>query len=147
MRRVALALLLCACSSATTTPASDGGPSADAGVDASPDADAGTSPAGETCTGFGTGDPCGANGLPTYGYVCVGGGPPGFTGCKKASDSSLGQTWCCPANDCVAEPDQDSKCSGAATPHLFQCPTGATPPAACAKTTVSGSPYDYVCCP
>jgi hypothetical protein len=134
-----LAALFVACSSSSTTP------STDAGSGTSTDTDAG--PAGETCTGFGTGDPCGANGLPTYGYVCVGGHPPGFTDCVKASDSSLGQTWCCPKNDCVAEPDQDQKCTIAGLPHLFQCPPGATLADGCAKRTLTGSPYDYACCP
>ena len=108
--------------------------------------------AGETCTGFGKGDPCTPEcGL--YGYVCINGGPPGFTGCYQMSGGSLGETYCCPKNDCVAEPDQDKFCADAgAKPHLFQCPPdgsgGFVKPAnaGCAKTDPLG-PYDYYCCP
>jgi hypothetical protein len=123
-----------------------------------PPVDAGACPkgksipdAGETCTGFGKGDPCTPEcGL--YGYVCVNGGPPGFTGCLQMSGGSFGETYCCPKNDCVAEPDQDSHCSGAGgKPHLFQCPPNGdggfvAPAAGCATTTPLG-PYDYYCCP
>jgi hypothetical protein len=110
-----------------------------------------TADAGETCTGFGKGDPCTPEcGL--YGYVCFNGGPPGFTGCLRVSSTSFGDTYCCAENKCVAEPDQDSHCAGAAgKPHLYQCPPDGTdggsvaPPAGCATTTPLG-PYAYYCC-
>ncbi len=79
---------------------------------------------GETCIGFGSkGSSCNdACGRP-YGYVCVDGGPPGFASCVRASSSSLGETYCCTTNECVAQPDRDGVCSGAlGKPHSYACP-------------------------
>lgn len=79
---------------------------------------------GETCIGFGSkGSSCNdACGRP-YGYVCVDGGPPGFPSCVRASASSLGETYCCTTNECVAQPDRDSVCNGASgKPHSYACP-------------------------
>ena len=170
----AVVALHAACSSeATPTSAlEDAGSTGDASApdakspaDAAPDAtttDSGcptpktTAATGETCTGFGkTADPCDpACGLPAYGYLCFNGGPPGFTGCVQVRASSFGDTYCCPKNDCVAEPDQDTRCAGVAgKPHLYQCPPDGTdggsvaPPALCVSRTVAGSPYAYHCCP
>src|SRR5207249_6587868 len=97
-----------ACSSDDSTPAA-GGPDASSDSPSPPPepppanpppppAEAGACPkgktipdAGETCTGFGKGDPCTPEcGL--YGYVCVNGGPPGFTGCLQMSGGSFGET-------------------------------------------------------
>jgi hypothetical protein len=165
-----------ACSSSTGSDATDAGdapedgvadvrppPQPDGGADADTDGGAdGSCPptqtmpsTGETCTGFGAGDPCDpACGLPAYGYVCFNGGPPGFTGCVRARASTLGDTYCCPNDDCVAEPDQDSQCAGeSGKPHLYQCPPNGTdggsvaPPNGCASKAVGGSPYAYACCP
>jgi hypothetical protein len=137
----------------------------DAGDDAASPADGGdsgcptprTMPAtGETCTGFGKESPCEpACGLPAYGYVCFNGGPPGFNGCVQVRSSSLGETYCCPHNDCVAEPDQDKQCSGVSgKPHLYQCPPSdvdggavAPPSGSCASKSIGGSRYAYYCCP
>ncbi len=175
---IAPALAAFACSNSVSSVAidDDGGPADGTALDAKPTpndaasdvSDGGTEldsscptpktmPAtGETCTGFGaTSDPCDpACGLPAYGYVCFNGGPPGFTGCVQARASSLGDTYCCPKNDCVAEPDQDSQCNGVTgKPHLFQCPPdgtdgGSVPiPSGCSAKAVGGSPYAYACCP
>lgn len=110
---------------------------------------------GETCIGFGakaeTCDP--ACGQP-YGYVCFDGAPPGFAGCRKASESPLGQTYCCPKNECVAQPDQDQMCNGVTgKPHRFQCPPdgnggNVAPPAGCEEKDSGGSEVEkYYCCP
>lgn len=110
---------------------------------------------GETCVGFGakaqTCDP--ACGQP-YGYVCFEGAPPGFAGCRRVSDSALGQTYCCPNNACVAQPDQDAMCNGTAgKPHRFQCPPNGSggnvaPPAGCAEVGSGESEVEkFYCCP
>src|SRR5262249_27229776 len=131
----------------------DGG--SDAAKDAASDAPSSCGPAatgaGETCTGFGKGTPCSAEcGL--YGYVCFNGGPPGIAGCYRKSMTSFGDTYCCPENKCVAEPDQDTMCSGVpGKPHIFQCPPDGTdggsvaPPAGCVEHTLDPS-YKYYCC-
>jgi hypothetical protein len=131
----------------------DVGSSIDAG-EAGNDAGSDAAKSGETCTGFGKGSPCGDAGLPLYGYICVNGGPPGFVGCVQASASAFGETYCCPSNDCVAEPDQDPQCTGVSgKPHLYQCPPDGTdggsvaPTAGCAAKSLPGSPYAYYCCP
>jgi hypothetical protein len=142
----------------STTDATPGDGSTDATADApSSIACTGGKPvadAGETCTGFGQKDPCDKCTPGGYGYVCFGGGPPNIAGCQLVRSSSFGETYCCPKNDCVAEPDQDSKCRGkAGTPHRYQCPPTnddggfATPPAGCVNASTPADPYPYYCCP
>lgn len=108
--------------------------------------------AGETCIGFGPADPCNAScGL--YGYRCFGGAPPGFAGCLQMNASAiLGETYCCPKDDCVAEPDQDKSCNAFGNkPHRFQCPPTdagyATPGAGCVDAGVAGPLEHFFCCP
>lgn len=105
-------------------------------------------PTGETCIGFGKGTPCDpACGLPEYGYVCLNGGPPGFAGCVQASASSVGETYCCPDDKCVPQPDQDTKCTGGA-PHRYQCPPNVMPQAGCGDGGSGGSAVErFYCCP
>lgn len=110
---------------------------------------------GETCIGFGKGTPCDpACGLGEYGYVCLNGGPPGFTGCVQASSTGgFGDTYCCPKNECVPQPDQDSKCTSSAKPHRYQCPPDGAgnpvaPPAGCTAAGTGGSKVEaFFCCP
>lgn len=142
-----------------TTKPKDGGvitdddASTDSGGGTDSGTDTGTTGKGETCIGFGTGTPCGANGNPDYGYVCFNGSPPGFTGCKQASSSAFGETYCCPDNKCVAQPDQDKECKAAGTPHRYQCPPdgmggSVAPPAGCADGGSGGSAVErFYCCP
>jgi len=117
-----------------------------------------TKPAtGETCVGFGKKTPCGsagACGYPDYGYVCFNGGPPGFAGCVQASTSAFGETYCCPDNKCVAEPDQDAMCAGVAgKPHRYQCPPdglggNVAAPAGCVANGTGASELEkFFCCP
>ena len=110
---------------------------------------------GETCVGFGA-DPetCDPACEAPYGYVCYEGAPPSFEGCRKASESALGQTYCCPKNDCVAQPDQDAMCNGTAgKPHRFQCPPNGSggnvaPPAGCEEKGSGATEVEkYYCCP
>lgn len=132
-------------------------PEADAGKDSSTpkaDAEAGASNTGETCVGFGKGTPCGAGAFPQeYGYVCFNGGPPGFTGCKQASKTAFGETWCCAENKCVAQPDQDAKeCKTAGKPHRYQCPPNGSggnvaPPAGCTGGDAGTAVEVFYCCP
>ena len=130
---------------------------ADGGLDARPDgcpALVTQFDAGDTCAGFGTGGACNtACGLPQYGYVCIGGGPPNLTGCVRASDSIVGGTYCCPTLSCVRSSFQDTSCADAGGhPHFFQCATDTDggllvqPPAACVPST-GPAPYKYYCCP
>lgn len=157
-------------SSSTTTPGTDAG-----GTDAKPapgDASTGgeggggktidggdaggdaATTSGETCIGYGKGESC-EGGVPPYGYVCFGGPPPGFTGCVETRTSaSLGNNYCCPTNDCVAQPDQDKQCNGVSgKPHRFQCPPagdGGTvaPPSGCVEHASGGSALEkFYCCP
>lgn len=110
---------------------------------------------GETCIGFGAKeDSCDpACGQP-YGYVCFAGAPPGFTGCRKASESAFGQTYCCPKNDCVAQPDLDAMCKGeSGKPRRFQCPPDGrgghvAAPAGCTESGSGSSEVEkFYCCP
>jgi hypothetical protein len=109
---------------------------------------------GETCVGFGKGTPCGTTcGLPPYGYVCLNGGPPGFAGCVQASSTSFGETYCCPENKCVPQPDQDTQCKTAGKGHRYQCPPdgnggSVAPPANCVDGGSGGSAVErFYCCP
>lgn len=110
-------------------------------------------PPGETCVGFGKGTPCGTASYPDYGYVCFDGGPPGFLGCQRASTTSFGDTYCCPENKCVSQPDQDKECKSAAAPHRYQCPPNGSggsvqPPPGCADAGGGASPVErFYCCP
>lgn len=112
--------------------------------------------AGETCVGYGTSpESCPASCGQPYGYVCFGGPPPGFTGCRETRTSSVvGNNYCCPTNDCVAQPDRGADCSGVAgKPNRYQCPpTGAgawaTPPAGCIEKGSGASAVEkFYCCP
>ncbi|MDB4937930.1 MAG: Poly(3-hydroxybutyrate) depolymerase [Labilithrix sp.] len=170
----AFALVANGCSDDTTatTPASgdaattgeggdDGGAASDAHTasdGASNDASCPTGKAvpdkGETCIGFGKGTPCGAAcGLPAFGYVCFNGGPPGFAGCLQAGTTSFGDTYCCPENECVPQPDQDKECKTAGKPHRYQCPpdesgSPVAPPAGCAGTDAGSTALEtFYCCP
>lgn len=154
-------------STESAAPDRDAGGGSDAGGDAAPEdagADAPTAIActggktiadsGETCTGFGKGDPCDTCTPAGYGYVCIGGGPPNIAGCLQVRATSFGETYCCPTNDCVAEPDQDSKCNGkAGKPHRYQCPPTdadggfAKAPQGCVDVSTPADPYPYYCCP
>lgn len=110
---------------------------------------------GETCVGFGpSADSCKNACGRSYGYVCVDGGPPGFTDCVRVSSSFLGETYCCTEDTCVAQPDQDKECSGVAgKPHRYQCPAGddggtVTPAAGCQEKGSGGSSAEkFYCCP
>jgi poly(hydroxyalkanoate) depolymerase family esterase len=134
-----------------------GNGNSDAGPDAAKGTDGAACPTpkvlpdkGETCIGFGKGTPCDtACGLPAYGYVCFNGGPPGFAGCVQASTTgSFGDTYCCPENKCVPEPDQDKECKTAGKPHRFQCPPDVAPPAGCTAIDAGASAVEnFTCCP
>jgi|GEM_PF-1874605 len=116
-----------------------------------------TKPAtGETCIGFGKKSPCDpACGLPEYGYVCFNGGPPGFAGCLQTQASAFGETYCCPSNACVPQPDQDGMCAAVAgKPHRYQCPPkgpdagNVDPPAGCVESGSGASEVEkFYCCP
>ncbi len=110
---------------------------------------------GETCIGFGkSGSTCDKACGRAYGYVCVDGGPPGFSDCVRVSSSFLGESYCCTENKCVAQPDQDKECTGVAgMPHRYQCPIGddggaLAPPAGCQEKGSGGSSAEkFYCCP
>lgn len=135
---------------------SDAGQSADDDDEEADDDDAKCGPvvttSGETCVGFGEGDPCDAS-CGRYGYVCFGGAPPGIEGCHKVRDTAAGETYCCAKNDCVAQPDQDSMCSDSAKPHRFQCPPDSkdgnvAPPSGCKETKSGATEVEkFYCCP
>lgn len=174
---VLLAVALDGCSSASTSSTADGGApgngakteraepvdsssqstadsAVDAGPDAAPDSSAPPSGKGETCVGFGMGEPCGTSGFGAYGYVCVNGSPPGIADCSLArSSGTFGDTYCCGENKCVAQPDQDSKCTEPGTPHRYQCPPTGTggsvsPPSSCVVNGDGGTALDtFYCCP
>ena len=142
-----LAALASSCSSEEKTPAPS---SSDASsVDATP-ADAGAP--GETCIGYGTtGDSCGSEQGRPNGYVCFGGPPPGIDDCKLTRESdTLGNNYCCAANDCVEQIDQGAQCSGVSgKPHRFQCPPGSSaPPSGCVEHGSGSTAVEkYYCCP
>jgi len=133
----------------------DSGSGSDGATDSAADsaADGAATGKGETCIGFAKGTPCGANGFADYGYVCFNGSPPGIAGCKLATSSSFGETYCCTENKCVAQPDQDKVCTAGGTPHRYQCPpegdAGSVAPAAgCVDGGAGGSPLErFYCCP
>jgi hypothetical protein len=105
---------------------------------------------GETCIGYGTGSTCDPQCGQPYGYVCANGPPPGFTGCREVSKSALGNSYCCPKNDCVAQPDQNAVCNdaGAGKTKRYQCPPGSTPPAGCVEHKSGGTNLEKLyCCP
>jgi hypothetical protein len=157
----AVALVGCGSSSSPPTTAdasiTDGnGLDADgeSAIDADGAREGGASGQGESCVGFAQGTPCGASGLPAYGYVCVHGSPPGIAGCVLASSAgSFGDTWCCNENLCVAQPDQDGACVDAGVPHRFQGPPSGdagwvAAPAACVAASGGGSALEkFYCCP
>ncbi len=143
--------------STTETSPPQGVPTIDAGTDSNMGADSASCPGeiktgnGETCIGYGTGSTCDpACGQP-YGYVCFDGPPPGFTGCREISTSALvGNSYCCPKNDCVAQPDQNGACgdAGASTTKRFQCPPGSTAPAGCVEHNSGSTNLEkFYCCP
>lgn len=154
-------------SSTTPTTPPDSAPADDAAGDSSTTSDGGATrdaacPAtkvvprtGETCVGFGAGTGCDTTcGLPAYGYVCFNGGPPGFAGCVQASSTgSFGDTYCCPENKCVPQPDQDKQCSTAGKPHRYQCPPdgaggNVAPPSGCADGGSGATALErFYCCP
>jgi hypothetical protein len=131
---------------------SDGGGGGDSGACPTPIVKPST---GETCVGFGAGDPCKtACGLPAFGYVCFNGGPPGFAGCVQASSTgAFGDTYCCPDDTCVAQPDQDGMCTTAGKSHRFQCPPdgaggNVAPASGCVDGGSGGSALEhFFCCP
>ena len=107
---------------------------------------------GETCIGYGTGSTCEPSCGQPYGYVCFNGPPPSFTGCREVSKSALvGNSYCCPKNDCVAQPDQNAACgdAGAGKTKRFQCPPGSSaPPAGCVEHNSGGTNLEkFYCCP
>lgn len=166
--------IACGSSSTEQLPGSDAGPDgavlpdASGGPDSSPSDGASSDSSGEggacsagvakpktgeTCIGFGKKDPCNAA-CGEYGYVCFGGGPPNIDGCLQVTSSTLGETYCCAKNTCVAEPDQDSKCAGVSgKPHRFQCPPDGTgsnvaPPPSCVEKDSGGTELEkFFCCP
>jgi hypothetical protein len=112
--------------------------------------------AGDTCVGYGTGGSCqSACGLPAYGYVCLGGGPPNVSGCVRAGADSpvFGATYCCSELKCVRSSFQDPECAEAGAPPLYyQCATASdggplvAPGGGCVATS-GPAPYNYFCCP
>lgn len=142
-----LAALASSCSSEEKTPAPS--PS-DASVVDGASNDAGAS--GETCVGYGTtGDSCTSEQGRPYGYVCFGGPPPAIAGCTLTRESSsLGNNYCCAANECVEQIDQSAQCGAVSgKPHRFQCPPGSSAPASECAEHGSGSTEleKYYCCP
>jgi hypothetical protein len=77
---------------------------------------------GETCIGFGPGEPCSTScGSFTYGYVCSGGSPSAPSTCVLARASLLGSTYCCATLTCTRVTLRDDKCSGTPLKRLYQC--------------------------
>ena len=110
---------------------------------------------GETCVGYGTSESCPEGCGQPYGYVCFDGPPPGFTGCRETRvHALLGNNYCCPDNDCVAQPDQNAMCSGVAgKPKRYQCPPASgggnvAPPSGCEEHGSGATNVEkYYCCP
>jgi hypothetical protein len=112
---------------------------------------------GETCIGFGPKPETCDAGCNPNGYVCFGGGPPGFTNCHEIRVSAIvGNTYCCSENKCVAEPDQDQQCldAGAGKTHRFQCPPNengsgnVAPPNGCVEHKSGTTAVEkFFCCP
>jgi hypothetical protein len=110
---------------------------------------------GETCVGFGGSSECEQAGCGRFGYLCIGGGPPGFAGCSEKSTSAFGNSYCCPKNDCVAQPDQNDACNDApgGLTKRYQCPpNGASghvaPPAGCVEHKSGQTALEKMyCCP
>lgn len=132
----------------------DGATTSDASFDAAACGDGGSTsfPPGDTCAPFGEGTPCGGGCFPTYGYVCLNGGPPNIGSCVQARSSTLGGTYCCPTLACVRSSFEDTKCAGKpGKPRYYACPVDAqknlraTPPGACEEVT--GPEYRFFCCP
>jgi hypothetical protein len=170
-----VAAIWLACDDAAKTPSSpdaattDGGSAGETGTvsdaaaaDGGAEGGGGTCPFGtqfqsngETCVGFGVSSECEAAGsCGRYGYLCINGGPPGITGCTEKSTSAFGNSYCCPTNPCVAQPDQNGACgdAGAGKTKRFQCPPEggghATPPGGCVEHTSGGTALErFYCCP
>lgn len=112
---------------------------------------------GETCTGFGTqGGTCDPSCGQPYGYICFEGAPPNIKGCREQRVSAtLGNTYCCPKNECVERPDRTIDCAAVAgKKRHFQCPPlpgdagNVTAPAGCVETNSGSSSVEkYYCCP
>lgn len=142
------------------TDAPEDAPGGDAGVDAACALDGAAPPVaddglGETCTGYGEGDPCDpACAVPRYGYVCVGGSPPGLAGCRLLREGGvIGSTYCCPDLACVRQPDQDALCAAEGPrSRRFQCAAHAdggleaTPPADCREVGDALPGSRFYCC-
>lgn len=133
----------------------DGQVTSDARIEAGQCAKGKVRPAtGETCVGYGKGSPCNAD-CGEYGFVCFqNGGPPGFAGSLLINDNGqFGQTYCCTENKCVAQPDEDGKCTTAGQTHRYQCPPDGTgghvaPPAGCADGGAGATAVEhFYCCP
>lgn len=123
---------------------------ADVGSDAACMMGTAANKTGETCVGFGRGQPC-SNACGAFGYVCFNGGPPNLNGCREMRTSGLGNTYCCPDLACVRQPDQDNKCPNP-RPQRYQCldaDAGAPmPPAGCQEDVAARQPGSrFFCCP
>lgn len=98
---------------------------------------------------------CAQAGCGRYGFLCVNGGPPGIAGCTEKSASAFGNSYCCPTNPCVAQPDQNGACgdAGAGKTKRFQCPPlegggHSTPPSGCVEHVSGGTQLEkFYCCP
>lgn len=150
-------------SSSSSSGGTDGGTDAPVVTDSGNDAKADAAPpvctngevqpkTGQTCAGFGSFTPCTTCTPSAFGYLCFDGGPPNIDGCTRVSKTAFGDTYCCSSNQCVAVPDQDSRCTGKpGGPHRYTCPPDGTdggfvkPPAGCVFDTNMG--YPTYCCP
>lgn len=110
---------------------------------------------GETCVGFGVSAECEQAGCGRYGYVCFGGGPPNITGCSEKSTGAYGNSYCCPTNECVAQPDQNAQCNDAPAGlrKRYQCPPNGigghvAPPTGCVEHKSGETAVERMfCCP